>query len=55
MIEELRRVDLLADLSDEQLRPWAVEADHRMIPAGTILIEADAEPIGLVLLLKGTI
>jgi signal transduction histidine kinase len=55
MIEELRRVDLLADLSDEQLRPWAQAADHRMVAAGTILVEADAEPIGLVLLLKGTI
>ena len=55
MIEELRQVDLLADLSDEQLRRWAQAADHQMVPAGTILVEADAEPIGLVLLLKGTI
>jgi signal transduction histidine kinase len=55
VIDELRRIDLLSDLRDEQLLPWARAADRRDIAAGEILVDADAEPLGLVLLLEGTI
>jgi signal transduction histidine kinase len=55
MIEQLRRIELLAHLSDERLEPWAQAAETRHVPAGTVLVDADAPPIGLVLLFDGTI
>jgi signal transduction histidine kinase len=55
VIDELRPIDLLSDLRDEELLPWARAADRRDVAAGEVLVDAGAEPLGLVLLLEGTI
>jgi signal transduction histidine kinase len=54
-IEELARIDLFADLEDDQLRPWAQAADVSEEPAGTTIREAGTTPGGVILLLEGTI
>ena len=53
--EDLRRVDLLEDLDDEQLDRWIAVAAPRSVPAGTVLAEQGAPAGEFFLLLEGTI
>jgi signal transduction histidine kinase len=55
VIEHLRRIDLFAELTDTQLADWADAATAKRFADGELLVDADAEPLGLVLLLRGTI
>jgi signal transduction histidine kinase len=54
-LAEFRTIDLLQDLPDAEIERWIDACERREIPAGTILVDAAADPIGLVLLLRGTI
>jgi len=52
-VQELRTVDLLEDLSDEQLAEWVAVARTYRVPAGGIVAEQGEENRGLQLLLEG--
>ena len=52
--EDLRRVDLLEDLDDEQLVEWLAVAQLRDAAAGEMIVEELDHVPGLILLLKGT-
>jgi signal transduction histidine kinase len=54
-IADLRRIDLFADLSDEELQTWCDAAQLKDIPAGTVYARQDETKTGLVLILEGTI
>jgi signal transduction histidine kinase len=52
-VQELRTVDLLEDLSEEQLAEWVAVARTYRVPAGGIVAEQGEENRGLQLLLEG--
>jgi CRP-like cAMP-binding protein len=52
--DELRELDLFAELTDEQLEPWAAAAELAEFPAGTMLAEQGADSPQVTLLLEGT-
>jgi signal transduction histidine kinase len=51
---ELRDLDLFAELTDEQLEPWAAAAELVQYPAGAMLAEQGAPSPKVTLLLEGT-
>jgi signal transduction histidine kinase len=51
--EELRRIDLFDELSDEQLAEWVAVAVPRSVAAGEVIAEQDDESRGAELLLEG--
>jgi signal transduction histidine kinase len=51
---ELRDLDLFAELTDEQLEPWAAAAELVQFPAGAMLAEQGAPSPKVTLLLEGT-
>ena len=54
-VDELRPMDLFADLSEEELQAWCDAAVVKEIPAGTIYAKQDETRTGLILILEGTI
>ena len=54
-VGDLRPVDLFDELDDRQLSEWAEAAEWRNVEPGTIVLEAETEPDGLLLLLEGTL
>jgi CRP-like cAMP-binding protein len=52
---ELRAVDLFDGLDDEQLARWAAVAIPVDLPAGTIVAAQGRPPVGVHLLLRGTV
>jgi signal transduction histidine kinase len=54
-VDELRGLDLLEELTDDQLAVWAVAAERDEFPAGTIIVGQGKTSPGLTLLLTGTI
>jgi signal transduction histidine kinase len=54
-IDELRPMDLFADLSDDELQAWCDAAVVKDVPAGTVYARQDETRTGLILILKGTI
>jgi len=52
---DLRELDLFAELTDEQLEPWAAVAELEEVPADTIIARQGEPAPGLTLLLRGTI
>jgi signal transduction histidine kinase len=52
---DLRPVDLFDELDDAQLAEWAAVAEWREFEPGTVVLEAETEPDGLLLLLEGTL
>ena len=52
---DLRPVDLFDDLSDAELEPWAAAASWRIYEPGAFLAEAGEQPLGVLLLLEGTV
>jgi signal transduction histidine kinase len=53
-LEDLRRIDLFDDLSDDDLAPWLEVVTCRKVPAGELIEEQGDPPAGLQLLLTGT-
>jgi signal transduction histidine kinase len=53
-VQELRKVDLFEDLSDEQLAEWVAVASTYRVPAGDTIAEQGEENRGLQLLLEGS-
>ncbi len=53
-VQELRKVDLFEDLSDEQLAEWVAVASTYRVPAGETIAEQGEENRGLQLLLEGS-
>ncbi len=51
--EELRRIDLFDELSDEQLAEWVAVAVPRSVAAGEVIAEQEDESRGAELLLEG--
>jgi signal transduction histidine kinase len=54
-LTDLRSIDLLEELDDEQLALWLEVAQVREVPAGTILAELGESSPGLHLLLEGRV
>jgi signal transduction histidine kinase len=54
-IAELRTLDLLADLSDEQLQQWSDASDLYEAPAGSTISREGEESLGTILLFEGTL
>jgi signal transduction histidine kinase len=54
-IDELRRIDLFDDLSDEELAPWVAVTEPRDVPAGEVLLEQGADSPGPLLLFEGSV
>jgi signal transduction histidine kinase len=52
-LEDLRRIDLFAELDDAQLEQWRAVTQAFHVPDGGIIAEQDASPRGLLLLLEG--
>ncbi len=55
VVDDLRPMDLFADLSDEELQAWCDAAVLKEIPAGTVYAKQDETRTGLILILQGTI
>jgi signal transduction histidine kinase len=53
-LDELRRIDLFDDISDEELARWAAVAVVRDVPAGEIIASPTSPMSGMILLLEGT-
>jgi signal transduction histidine kinase len=51
---DLRPVDLFDDLADEELEEWAAVAQIREVADGELVAEQGQAPIGVILLLEGT-
>ena len=54
-VADLRPVDLFDDIGDEQLAEWAAVAQTRNAERGEVVLEAGAEPQGLLCLLEGAL
>jgi signal transduction histidine kinase len=54
-VDELRPMDLFAELSDDELSVWCEAAEIEEIPAGTVMAQQNETRTGLVLILQGTI
>jgi signal transduction histidine kinase len=52
-LEDLRRMDLFAELDDAQLERWRAVTQSFHVPDGAIIAEQDASPRGLLLLFEG--
>jgi len=52
---DLRAIDLFAELSDDELAPWARAARLRSVRAGELVVDQSAEGVGFLLLLEGSI
>jgi signal transduction histidine kinase len=54
-VADLRPVDLFDDIGDDALADWAAVAQPRDAEPGELVLEAGAEPLGLLCLLEGTL
>jgi signal transduction histidine kinase len=54
-VADLRPVDLFDDIGDDALAEWAAVAQARNAEPGELVLEAGAEPPGLLCLLEGTL
>ncbi|ADB49620.1 sensor histidine kinase [Conexibacter woesei] len=54
-LDELRRIDLFDGLDDTQLAEWTVPATVETFADGTMVLDADTEALGLLLLFEGVV
>ncbi len=54
-LEDLRTIDLLADLSDEQLQQWSDAAELYEVQTGSTISREGEESVGTILVFEGTL
>ena len=54
-LEDLRTIDLLSELSDEQLQLWSDAAELYEVPGGSTISREGEESLGTILVFEGTL